>query len=412
MRVELFFKVMIPVVFLLIASGCGKNPAPVIHQPLTLPEHADRVIAAQDQFAFRLFKNVLQEDNSPSNKLVSPLSIYMALSMAFNGSAGHTRMDMQNALQLKDIPIELLNKTTQSLITGLPREDSRVSVNMANAIWYREEGYQPLAAFLDVAKTHYLAKVSAADFNSPAAVRQINNWVAEATRQKIKTILDRISPSDVMYLINATYFKGQWKYKFDAAKTENRTFHAAGGDVQTPFMIQKATFNYAKNDVLQLIELPYGTGDFNMYVLLPAKAVNLTQFISSLSLLTFKGYLSALDSARITLYLPKWKYRYKIQNMKPELARLGMDVAFSKGEADFSNMYPPEAGTYISKVIHKTYIEVNEKGTEAAAATAVEAGISALPPEPVMNVNRPFVYLITEKTSGAVLFIGLVNNPK
>lgn len=409
MQVKPFFKAF-PVIFLLAAS-CGKTPDPVVHQPLTLPEQAERVIAAQNEFTFRLFKNVLQEDNSPANKLVSPLSIYLALSMAYNGSAGETQAAMGKALQLTAVPIELLNKTNQQLITGLPKEDSRVSVNIANSIWYRNDGYQPLAAFLEATKDYYLAEVSGAAFNS-ATVNRINDWVAEATRQKIKTILSSISPSDVMYLVNATYFKGQWKYKFDADKTKKRTFYATGGDVQTPFMMQKATFNYTKNDSLQLIELPYGAGDFNMYILLPNEADNLTRFASSLNVTTFNAYLSALDSTKIKLYLPKWKYQYEIQNMKPELDRLGMGVAFLKGEADFSNMYPQEAEAYISKVVHKTYIEVNEEGTEAAAATAVGIGVTSMVPRPVMNVDRPFLYFITEKTSGAVLFVGLVNNPK
>lgn len=408
MKTKIFFRIF-SVVLLIVAAGCEKSSTPVIHQPLILPENSDQIIAAQNHFAFQLFKEVLQRDKSLSNKLVSPFSIYMALSMTYNGAANETQKAMQKALQLDGIMTGLLNETNKNLITGLPEEDSRVVLNIANSIWYRNEGYQPLPDFLQTIGNYYHAKVSGTDFDQ-ATVNQINNWVANATHQKIKTILENISPEDVMYLINAIYFNGQWKYKFDANQTQDRTFHTANGEVQTSFMTQKATLNYTRNDSLQIIELPYGAGDFNMYILLPDEEIDLPQFVSSLNVNAFNHYLSELDSMQVKLYLPKWEYSYKIQNMKPELTAMGMGIVFN--DADFSNMYPPAAGAYISKVIHKAYIEVNEKGTEAAAVTAVGISTTSSLPEPVIDVNHPFLYFITEKTSGTVLFIGEVNDPE
>lgn len=412
MKIKIFIPLLC--VFFILAVSCNKNPAPPVHQSFTLPENADQIIGAQNQFAFQLFKEVLKRDNSNANKLISPLSVYMALGMTYNGAAGKTRDAMQKALQLKNISTDLLNETHQQLIEGLPGEDSKVDINIANSIWYRNDKYQPLAAFLHITKNSYQAQIKNVDFRDNETLKQINNWVASATRQKIKKIIDKIDSTDLMFLINAIYFNGQWKYKFDKSETEAKTFHTITGDVQTPFMTQKGTFRYGRNSVLQIIELPYGSGDFNMYILLPDESVSLKQLTSSLNVKVFNDYLSTLDSTALRLDIPKWKYRYTIKNMKPELADLGMRIAFSR-QADFSDMYPREARAYISRVIHKTYIEVDEKGTEAAAVTLVGMAYatSALPPQPLtVKVNRPFLYLITEKSSGSILFLGEVNNPK
>ncbi len=395
-----------------VIAGCTKEPISPVHRPLTLPEDADQVIGAQNRFAFELFKQVLQRDNSTSNKLISPFSISMALGMTSNGAAGTTQKAMLRALQLENVPNELFNETNRNLITGLPEEDSKVEINIANSIWYRNKGHQPLASFLQISKDDYHAQVNSADFGNKKTVSQINNWVADATHQKIKKIIETINPTDLMFLINAIYFNGQWKYKFDADETKDQVFHAPDGAVQTPFMTQKGTFNYGRNDSFQMLELPYGTGDFNMYILMPDPSLSPAQLGSSLNVNTFNQYLSALDSVNLRLYLPKWEYDYKIKDMKPELTGLGMGVAFSP-EADFSNMYPPEAGAVISKVIHKTYIKVNEKGTEAAAVTAVRMVMTtASLSEPTVKIDHPFLYLITERSTGAVLFMGIVNNPK
>lgn len=188
----------VPVLIFIAATGCVKNDVPVVHHDLSLPENADPVIAAQNQFALQSFKEVLKKDNSTSNKLISPFSIYLALSMAYNGAAGTTQKAMQKVLHLNNISTDQLNETNQGLITGLPIEDSRVKLNIANSIWYRNEGPQPLSPFLHTTSTFYNAQVSGAYFNNPKTVNRINSWVAEATHQKIKTILKKIKSVDVM----------------------------------------------------------------------------------------------------------------------------------------------------------------------------------------------------------------------
>ncbi|MGH2642901.1 MAG: serpin family protein [Chitinophagaceae bacterium] len=398
---------------LLAIAGCNKNLVSIASQPVILPSDGGQVIAAQNKFALNLFKQTLQDDNSTSNKLISPLSVYLDLSMAYNGAAGSTQTAMQQAMQLNGIDTNLLNQTNQSLISGLPKTDPHIALNIANSIWYRDQGFQPLSDFLKMTSNFYNAEVNAADFSNPATVGKINNWVAAKTNQEIKTIIQNIDPDDIMYLINAVYFKGQWKYSFDPNKTQNKPFYTIGnGVVQTPFMTQTATFKYMADDSAQCIELPYGNGDFNMYVLLPNQPISLQGFISNLNENTLSSYLSTTDSLTIQLQLPRWEYSYEVQDMKPELTSMGMGNAFTS-QANFSNMYPPAAGAYISKVIHKTYIEVNEQGTEAAAATAVGMATYSLDPDlpMVMDVNRPFLYVIAEKNTGVILFIGEVNNP-
>jgi serpin B len=397
---------------LILAVGCEKGSTVSVHHDLDLTENSAKVVAAQNQFTFKLFKAAQKQDSTLSNKLISPLSVYLDLSMAYNGAATTTKSAMEEALQMKDVTDEDVNKTNQALITGLPREDSRVTLNIANSIWYNQR-FQPLAPFLQTASDYYQAKVSGADFSNPTTVQLINNWAASQTQQKIKTILDKISTDDVMYLLNAVYFKGQWKYKFDADKTTTRTFSTADkGTVQTPFMVQKGTFGYMQNDSVQMISLPYGNGDFSMYVLLPSPKTNLQQLIAGVDENTLEKYIARLDTVSLKLWLPKWKYSYKIKNMKPELATLGMGIAFSPKDADFSDMYPPDLPVYISKVIHKTYIQVDEQGTEAAAVTAIGITyVTSAPALPVMDINRPFLYVITEKSSGVILFVGEVNNP-
>lgn len=395
--------------------GCGTPIFPAMGQTVVLPENETAVITAQNKFAFRLFREALREDGSTSNKLVSPLSIYLDLSMAYNGAAGNTREAIQRALQLEETDIGVLNRTNQSLTKGLLNEDPSIMLNIANSIWHSDRGFQPLASFLKTNSTYYRAKVVGADFDSPATVNRINDWVASQTHQQIKKIVDQVDSSDIMCLINAVYFKGKWKYNFDSTQTRDRPFYKPGNNViRVPFMVKERAFNYAGLDSLQLIEVPYGKGDFNMYILLPAKGLSLHQFIGSIDEDHLQQYISALSSTKVRLFLPKWKYSYKIDNLKPELRNMGMGPAFSR-QADFSNMYNSDAEARISQVAHKASIEVNEQGTEAAAATAtmVVIGYTGVKPAtPVlMDVNRPFLYLITEKNSGAILFIGEVNDP-
>lgn len=401
---------LIPV-FLLLIMGCNRKTTSGNSSSQAVSENEKDVIAAQNRFAFKLFKEVLQSDQTPSNKMISPLSIYLDLSMVYNGAANETQKAIANTLQLQNISIDQLNQVNQKLIHDLPNIDSAVMLDIANSIWYRQ-ALQPVPSFLKTTKADYQAEVEATDFNDPSTVNQINDWAAKHTHQKIKSIIDRIDPADVMYLINAVYFKGKWKNSFDPELTKDRDFHTADGQIkQVSFMYREATYNYGHNDSLQIIELPYGKGEFSMYVLLPAENIKLSSFISSFNEEKLSALLNSMDSSKVKLYLPKWKYSYEIEDLKPELSQMGMGIAFSN-QADFSNLFKQHQ-TKISQIIHKTFIEVNEQGTEAAAVTSIGVRLTSLPlNQSVMDVNRPFVYLIMAKDSGAILFMGEVNDPE
>src|SRR5699024_2970182 len=319
---------------------------------------------------------------------------------------------IQKALQLNKIDTSLLNKTNAILLHNLPREDTAVNIDIANAIWYRKS-LTPLSSFLKTNKNYYKATIKATPFNQ-STVDEINNWVKDKTHHKIKSIIQEIHPSDLTFLLNAVYFKGKWTNQFDQNQTKTRTFHTKNQEeLQVPFMYKKAKISYVENNEFQVAKLPYGSGEFNMFVLLPKESKNVVSAFNHLNANTFSTLASKVHSTEVKLYLPKWESEYKI-DLNAVLSQMGMASAFSKS-ADFSNMYKGE-DVQISEVKHKTYIKVDESGTEAAAVTSTGMTTTSAPMNPpsipIMDVNHPFIYLITEKDSGSILFLGIVNNPK
>jgi len=403
---------------LFVISSCTKtNPNPEDHtQTIVLPANGADVINANNRFAFNFFRATLAQDIENNNKLVSPLSIYLALSMAYNGADNATKDSIAQTLQLSGIDIASLNSVCQSLLSQFPKEDNKVQLSIANSIWYRQNSFPPLTSFLDIIQNNFNASVQGLNFDDPSAVNTINNWVAQKTNNKIPKILESISSDDLMYLINAIYFNGAWKYAFKTSDTYNDVFNLQDGSAKSvPFMKQQIRTKISNNSSFSMIELPYGGGkSFSMYILKPADAnESLNTFASTMNETTLANAINEMDSSTVQLEMPKWEYSYELKNMKPELSMLGMGIAFS-GNSDFSKIYDPsQVKVYISKAIHKAYIKVNEEGTEAAAATAIGLSyFTSIPgPPPVFKLDHPFVYSIVEKQTGAVLFLGIVNDP-
>jgi serpin B len=391
-------------------SGAGA------YTPLDLPAGSQAVTNASNAFAINIFQQVMQSDQTVSNKLISPLSIYLALSMTYNGAAGATLDSMARTLALTGVPASQLNGVSEALLQQLPKEDSKVRLSIANSIWYTQNGPQPSPTFLNTAQTDYMGLIQSLDFNNPASVNTINSWVAKNTDNYIPAIIDQLSSSDLMLLINAIYFNGAWLNAFQTGNTQNQPFYLpGGGTVSVPFMNQTVSIRAYMDSSLNLAELPYGTGKaFDMYLVIPkTQGQPLNTFVTSLNESAIAADIAQLDTVNAALTLPKWNYSYSVNQMAPELAQLGMGIAFGSG-ADFSNMYP-STSVNISQVIHKTYIKVSEEGTQAAAATAVVMTATALPvgkPEltPIV-ADHPFIYLIVEKQTGTILFIGVVNDP-
>ncbi len=402
---------------ILLISSCAKtNTIPDQKtQPIVLPPNGASVINASDGFAFEFFRATMQNDTEANNKIISPLSIYLALSMVYNGADNATKDSIEKVLQLKGIDINNLNALCNTLITSLPGEDNRVQLNIANSIWYRQNSYQPFTSFLNLIQNNYLAVIKGLNFDDPNTVNTINNWVSEKTNHKILTVLQSILPDDLMYLINAIYFNGAWKYAFNTSNTTNDAFYLQDGTTKSvPFMKQKITVKMYADSLFTLVELPFGGGNsFSMYVLKPNNAQqSLNTFALSMNENILKDAINKMDSSTVEFQIPKWEYSYELKDMKPELSMLGMGIAFSD-KADFFKIYDPsEVKVFISKAIHKAYIKVNEEGTEAAAVTAIGMGITSMPLISTVKLDHPFLYTIVEKQTGAVLFLGTVNDPE
>jgi serpin B len=253
--------------------------------------------------------------------------------------------------------------------------------------------------------------VSALDFTQPSALQTINDWVNAKTQGKIPTILDEIPPDAVMYLINAIYYKGVWTYQFDSVDTEDGSFTCAnGGIVSCKLMKQEATFAYYADAGTQVIDLPYGDRSFSMTIIMPTIGTSIDQYAASLTQTQWDEIISKLDSANVILSLPKFKLEYE-RTLNDELKAMGMGIAFSDF-ADFTRI-SQDGGLAVSRVLHKTFVEVNEEGTEAAAVTAIEI-IETSAEEPAkryMTIDRPFIFAIREHNSGTILFIGKIVSP-
>lgn len=399
--------------FALTFASCHKTiQGPGVDTPLDLPAGSATVTGGANQFAINIFQQTLQTEPSGTNTLISPLSIYMALDMTYNGAAGSTADSMAATLQLSGIPLGQLNAVSHALLQQLPKEDSKVQLDIANSIWYATRFQAPAAGFKESLTNSYEGMVQPLDFANSGSLNTINSWVSKNTAGKIPQLLKQLDPNLAMLLVNAVYFNGSWLHGFQSGATQNGSFYTStGNSVSTPFMNQTTRLRLHTDSNLTMVEMPYGTGEaFDMYLVLPTSRTQpIASFVSGLNATILDQALNNLDSAQIDLSMPKWEYSYGIENMQPELTALGMGIAFSDS-ANFSAMYPGQQ-TNISQVIHKTYISVSETGTIAAAVTGVGVVTTAAPAILAVKLDHPFVYLIREKQSGMILFIGVVNDP-
>ena len=381
-----------------------------------IEEQPTNVKDARANFSFSLYPPMLQ-DQANKNVLISPVSIMLALTMAYNGADGETQAAMATALQLVGISLEEINQANQSFIQTLKKSDEDVQLKVANSLWARE-GVAFEETFMNNIRAYYDAEVQALDFNQPNAADTINQWVSDKTNEKIKQIVDNPINSDtILFLINAIYFNGKWEKPFDEKLTEDDTFNMVNATTkQHPFMKQSGEFNYYEEDTFQAVKLPYGNGDTSMYVFLPHESSSLQQFHEQLSADNWTKWLSSFNTRKGNIAVPKFKLEYELE-MKNVLSAIGMGVAFDGGKADFTKfVVDKDSKLFISSVKHKTYIDVHEEGTEAAAVTsiAVEAtSINVDEPEPFeMKVDRPFFIVIQDSQTDAILFMGSIYEPQ
>lgn len=383
-------------------EGETEGPQGIEFDCLDAPD-ACKLAGDQRQFGFNIFQE-LHEAQPDENIFISPLSISTALSMAVNGAANQTQTDMLGAMNVGDWTLSNMNPANQKLLDVLPQLDPEVNLQIANSIWYRQ-GFQVKQPFLDVNKTFYDSEVRELDFNNPASVDVINDWVNDKTQSIIKEIITEIPPEAVMYLMNAIYFKGNWLHEFDPEKTEKRPFYLTDGtQTQVDMMsMPKASFPIQENADFTAVDLPYGDSIYSMTIVLPKPDFSMDALVSSLGTFDWNAFR---QSPNMTFSMPKFKMEYE-QKLNSALTDLGMGVAFTPNQADFTNI-SNDKNLYISAVRHKAFVEVDEKGTEAAAVTSIDFETTSIN---MLTIDRPFIFMIRDNKTNSVLFIGKMMQP-
>lgn len=371
------------------------------------------VVSAHTRFGVSLFQ-ALRAEKPGENLFISPASVSLALSMTANGARGETQQAMTKALALEGQSLEAINRENAALQSILANPDPKVELAVANSIWYKQ-GFKVGKAFEQTVKEQYHAEIRPADFGNPSAARSMNDWIAKATRNKIKDVIGETSAEARMFLINAIYFNGKWTDPFDPNRTRPLPFHFAGGNAkELPMMNRSGHFRYLKGENFQAAALPYGDGRLSMYVFLPNQGVTLDAFYKGLTAERWEEWMSQFARKEGSLTLPKVKLAYKA-DLIPSMKKLGMGIAFS-GQADFGNLLEDSKEQLaISLLLHQTYLDMDEKGTEAAAVTVVGVEGSAAPRDPdrfTMIVDRPYMIAIRDDKTGALLFLGSIMNPQ
>jgi serine protease inhibitor len=375
----------------------------------------EKLSASSSRFAINLFQQ-LSKETAPKNQFFSPYSIHQALAMTMNGNEGEVLREFKQVLQLEGMSLEEANKAVRDLTTFLLELDAKVKLNIANGIWYKKE-YQVRPPFKAAAQNYFRAEVAGLDMLNPNSVNVINNWIAQQTNNLIKDMLDRIPPNAVMYLVNAIYFKGDWTYNFPQSNTKKERFILRDKRevmVDMMDMGNASDLKVAFQNGTTYLEIPYSSEQYNMGVLFN-QAGDLSQLSPLLTVENLQDWRSTAQKRGVILKMPKFKFSYKMDNMKDDLIAMGLVKPFAYHPDNFTALFfNPTDDLKISRVIHQAFIEVDEKGTEAAAATIVEVTerLSSAPSGPLrITLDRPFIFFIQEKHSGAILFMGKLENP-
>ena len=423
MKKTSFFAVLITIILTLSACGGGKVSSSSLER-ITSPDVSasalEQLVAGNTAFAFDLYHALLA---SGENQNFSPYSISLAFAMTYAGAKGDTASQMADVLGYT-LPGEQLHAAWNALDLALARrveetsgldEDDRFQLSIANSLWGQED-YQFLPEFLDLLALNYGAGMRLVDFagDTESARRQINNWVEDQTRDRIKDILapGSLDPLTRLALVNAIYFKATWTHEFDPNETSDAPFYLLDGGQKTVDMMEledSESFTYADGDGWQAIALPYKGGLADMVIIMPDEG-NFQAFETALDAAQYESILSTLETRNVMLHLPKFTFDTKY-GLSDALIQLGMSDAFVPDLADFSGMDGTRS-LYIGDAIHQAFIAVDEKGTEAAAATIVIMGMTSMPMEDViLTIDHPFFFVIRDVPTGTILFMGRVLNP-
>jgi serpin B len=418
MRTKIILLISMAITGTYFGASCDKNnggtdvkelPDPI---RITLRSAEEKMVRADQQFAFDFFANLFDEEafTEDKNFMVSPLSLSMALAMTMNGAAGETDRVMKKTLQMDDYSKTEINSYYKKLKEALLKTDPTTKLSIANAIFAnRQVAVHP--DFIKTNQLYYDATVQPVDFSDATTTDIINKWASDQTHGLIRKVIERTNAQDLMYLLNALYFKGMWSTGFHARNTTQRPFtYENGARKSVDMMRQTAKFNYTENQNLQLVQLPYGNQAFSMMVLLPREGKKLKDVVTAARQGDYwSGLKSGLREAEVELFLPKFKTKYS-KKLNDVLTRMGMGITFTDA-ADFSGI--SDIPARISFVKQDTYISTDESGTEAAAVTTVGMEMTSMPTQPkkvIFNAERPFIYIIQENSTGAILFMGAVKN--
>jgi serine protease inhibitor len=387
-------------------AACGEPMGPSPYGSWQAVQVDDRVVHAYTSFGLDLFRELRAEEPG-DNVFVSPTSAAFALAMTYNGAAGRTFEEMAEVLGVAGLPLEVVNEANRTWLGALrDTQDPRVSLAVANSIWARQD-FPFHEAFYERNRRYYDAEVATLDFDDPASVDVINDWVEEATRGRIKDLVEDIGGDEVMYLINALHFDGEWTHRFDESATRDWDFTRPDGSrVTVPMMMRTGLTEAYFGADAQVARLPYGNGRFGMVVALPAHGSTLDELVAGLTPGRWDEWMAGLAEQEVAVGLPRLELEWE-SSFVEALRRMGMQVPFGAG-ADFSGL-SPVPGLFISEVFQKTYLRVDEEGTEAAAATKVIIGRVSGPPSIILD--RPFLLAIHDAATETILFIGQIVDP-
>ncbi len=392
-------------------NSAGKDPVVI-----NLSANEAKLSSEGNINSLNLFSLIVEEElksGKSSNVIISPLSLYIALAMTWNGAEGETKAEIQRFLGLEGLTEIEVNEYFKKLLDALPVTDPKAKISIANSIWH-DKGLNVLNDFRKNNINYFYSEVTALNFSDKASVDLINKWCSDKTNGIIKKIIEQIQVEEVMFLINALYFKAPWSVPFDKEKTTTSQFRLSNGStVNTPMMSDTDTFNYSENNDYKTLKLDYGNGSFGMIFILPSgnnKIEDIAGIIKEPSV--WSSIVGNKTTTKIDIKIPKFKFEYE-NRLDPFLKNLGINRAFNAYEAELTKIANVgNQNLYISRVLQKAAIETNEEGSEAAAVTAIGVGLTSAPQLKEFYANRPFIFAITENSTNTVLFIGKVENPQ
>ena len=382
-------------------------------KPMSLTKEQKDLVMKNNDFSVNLFRTINELDKEKRSNFLSPISVTYLLSMLNDGAAGETSKEIMAMLGFAESDTKSINELCKALIDGAPEVDPAVSVDISSYIAANSHlGVQLEDLFRKDMETYYQAEAASLDFSSPDALKTINGWCSKKTDGKIDKMLDELDASSLLVLMNAVNFKATWVSKFDEKNTQTETFTKDGGKtVELPMMHREALVRFASNDTYSTLLLPYGgtNAEWYMYLLLPQDNKTVKDVLEKIEGLNWTNFFWETEIYKVDIKIPRFTTTSE-NDLIPSITKLGAPSIFDPNKADLSKMCSNFKNLYVSKMLQKATIDVNEKGTEAVAVTAAVVDPTEAPQKPKptaeFHANHPFVYVIQERSSGAIFFIG------